>query len=80
MDHGASYFTVRDADFTEAVNSLIDRGIVRPWTDTFHVYSEGAMYGVLRPLFCCDGVALPVCTWIDNLFCWSEGASPGARR
>ena len=23
-DHGASYFTVRDADFTEAVNSLID--------------------------------------------------------
>ena len=43
VDHGASYFTVRDVDFTEAVNSLIDRGIVRPWTDTFHVYSEGAM-------------------------------------
>ena len=46
VDHGASYFTVRDADFTEVVNSLIDRGIVRPWTDTFHVHSEGAMSGV----------------------------------
>ena len=46
VDHGASYFTVRDADFTAVVNSLIDRGIVRPWTDTFHVHSEGAMTGV----------------------------------
>ena len=46
VDHGASYFTVRDADFTKVVNSLIDRGVVRPWTDTFHVYSEGAMSGV----------------------------------
>ena len=46
VDHGASYFTVRDADFTEVVNSLIDRGIVRPWTDTFHVYSEGAVSSV----------------------------------
>jgi predicted NAD/FAD-dependent oxidoreductase len=44
VDVGASYFTVHDAGFGELVGDWIDRGLVRPWTDTFHI-ADGA--GVL---------------------------------
>lgn len=44
VDVGASYFTVDDARFGELVGDWIDRGLVRPWTDTFHI-ADGA--GVL---------------------------------
>lgn len=40
VDVGASYLTVDDAGFGRVVGDWIDRGLVRPWTDTFHV-AEG---------------------------------------
>lgn len=46
VDYGASYFTVSDPDFRDLVDSMVQAGIVRPWTDTFHVHTEGAMAGV----------------------------------
>jgi renalase len=41
VDTGASYFTVSDARFEEVVRSWRHRGLARPWTDTFEVYSDG---------------------------------------
>jgi len=46
VDYGASYFTVSDPDFRAVVESMVAAGVVRPWTDTFHVHNEGAMAGV----------------------------------
>lgn len=46
VDYGASYFTARDADFLAVVDAMMQAGVVRPWTDTFHVHTEGAMAGV----------------------------------
>jgi predicted NAD/FAD-dependent oxidoreductase len=46
VDYGASYFTVSDPDFRVVVEELVAAGIVRPWTDTFHVHTEGTMAGV----------------------------------
>lgn len=46
VDYGASYFTVSDPDFRSVVETMVGAGIVRPWTDTFHVHTEGAMAGV----------------------------------
>ncbi|MGA0208742.1 MAG: NAD(P)/FAD-dependent oxidoreductase [Candidatus Nanopelagicales bacterium] len=46
VDYGASYFTVSDPDFRSVVDSMVELGIVRHWTDTFHVHTEGAMAGV----------------------------------
>ena len=46
VDYGASYFTARDPDFIAVVESMVEAGVVRPWTDTFHVHNEGVMSGV----------------------------------
>lgn len=46
VDYGASYFTARDPDFVAVVEEMVTVGVVRPWTDTFHVHAEGAMAGV----------------------------------
>lgn len=46
VDYGASYFTVSDPDFRSVVEEMITAGVVRPWTDTFHVHTEGTMAGV----------------------------------
>jgi len=46
VDYGASYFTVSDPDFRTVIEGLVDRGVVRPWTDSFHVHNEGVMVGV----------------------------------
>ncbi len=46
VDYGASYFTVSDPDFRAVVESMVDVGVVRAWTDTFHVHNEGSMVGV----------------------------------
>lgn len=46
VDYGASYFTVSDPDFRSVVDSMVRAGVVRPWTDSFHVHTEGAMVGV----------------------------------
>ena len=37
VDIGASYFTVSDDAFAERVDELISQGVVRAWTDGFHV-------------------------------------------
>lgn len=44
-DIGASYFTARDPAFVAAVEPLVATGVVRPWTDAFHVWQDGAMAG-----------------------------------
>jgi len=44
-DIGASYFTAREPSFVAAVDALVAAGVVRPWTDTFHVWQDGAMAG-----------------------------------
>ena len=46
VDYGASYFTVSHPDFRTVVEEMITADVVRPWTDTFHVYTEGTMVGV----------------------------------
>jgi len=40
VDTGASYFTVRDEGFSAVVDDWRERGLVRSWTDTFHL-SDG---------------------------------------
>ncbi|WP_299576024.1 FAD-dependent oxidoreductase [uncultured Williamsia sp.] len=39
VDTGAGYFTVRDSGFQAVVDDWHDRGLTRPWTDTFGVLS-----------------------------------------
>jgi predicted NAD/FAD-dependent oxidoreductase len=45
-DIGASYFTVQDPQFAVVVNSWIETGIAREWTDTFHVATPAGISGV----------------------------------
>ncbi len=42
VDVGAAYFTVDDPGFGKVVGDWIDRGVARPWTDTFHI-ADGTM-------------------------------------
>lgn len=37
VDVGASYFTVRAAEFSIVAEGWLARGLARPWTDTFHI-------------------------------------------
>ena len=46
VDIGASYFTAADPDFVAVVDDLVDRGVVRPWTDAFHVAGPSGIEGV----------------------------------
>ena len=46
VDIGASYFTVADDDFRAVVTRLEAAGVVRPWTDTFHVADPSGIEGV----------------------------------
>ncbi len=39
VDIGASYFTTRSDELTAVVEDWRDRGLARPWTDTFSVWS-----------------------------------------
>ncbi len=45
VDVGASYFTVDDSGFGRVVGDWIDRGVVRPWTDTFHIADGSGLLG-----------------------------------
>lgn len=45
VDVGASYFTAHDPGFLEVVEGLIDRGVARRWTDTFHVADPRGVIG-----------------------------------
>lgn len=42
VDTGASYFTVSDGRFDQVVRDWRQRGLARPWTDTFEVYDHRA--------------------------------------
>lgn len=46
VDVGAAYFTVDDPGFGEVVGDWIDRGLVRPWTDTFHLADGTQILGI----------------------------------
>jgi predicted NAD/FAD-dependent oxidoreductase len=46
VDIGASYFTAADPGFAAVVHALIARGVVRPWTDSFHVAGPAGIEGV----------------------------------
>ncbi len=37
VDVGASYFTVRAAEFSSLADGWLKRGLAWPWTDTFHI-------------------------------------------
>lgn len=42
VDLGAAYFTAKEPGFVELVEEFRERGLVRPWTDTFDVFgAEG---------------------------------------
>ena len=45
VDVGAAYFTVDDPGFGQVVGDWIDRGVVRPWTDTFHLADGTSVIG-----------------------------------
>lgn len=46
VDIGASYFTVSDPDFAVAVSRLESAGVIRAWTDGFHVAGPSGIEGV----------------------------------
>ena len=46
VDIGASYFTASDPEFIDAVERLIARGVVQPWTTSFHVAGPEGIIGV----------------------------------
>jgi renalase len=43
VDTGASYFTVSDPAFEQVVQDWQERGLARPWTDTFSVAGDGEL-------------------------------------
>lgn len=45
VDTGASYFTVRDEGFAAVVEDWQRRGLVREWTDTFHLSDGEGLVG-----------------------------------
>lgn len=50
VDTGASYFTVSDPVFEAVVEDWRDRGLARPWTDTFAVAEDGELTDKSGPL------------------------------
>lgn len=46
VDIGASYFTAADPAFVAVVADLVERAVVRPWTDSFHVAGPTGIEGV----------------------------------
>jgi renalase len=46
VDIGASYFTASDPAFIDAVEQLIAREVVQPWTTSFHVAGPDGIVGV----------------------------------
>jgi renalase len=48
VDTGASYFTASDPAFEAVVEDWRDRGLARPWTDTFDVVGSEATSGPMR--------------------------------
>ena len=50
VDTGASYFTVSEPAFEAVVDDWRDRGLARPWTDTFAVAEAGQLSGKSGPV------------------------------
>lgn len=46
VDIGASYFTAQHESFVPLIDTLVSEGVVRPWTDSFHVASSAGIDGV----------------------------------
>lgn len=46
VDIGASYFTVSDPQFAAVIERLRSDGVVRPWTDGFHIAGPAGIEGV----------------------------------
>lgn len=46
VDVGASYLTARDPAFRAVIDDLVDRRVLRPWTDAFHVADARGLVGV----------------------------------
>jgi renalase len=46
VDIGASYFTAREPEFVAQVDQWTAAGVVRPWTDSFHVAGAEGIEGV----------------------------------
>ncbi len=46
VDMGASYFTAADPDFRALVDEMTAAGLVRAWTDAFHVAGSDGIEGV----------------------------------
>ena len=46
VDIGASYFTAQHERFRSLIERLVGLGVVRAWTDTFHVASSEGILGV----------------------------------
>jgi len=46
VDIGASYFTAREPEFVAQVDQWTAAGVVRPWTDSFHVAGPEGIEGV----------------------------------
>ena len=47
VDIGASYFTVSDPQFAAEISRLESAGVVRPWTDGFHIAGSTGIEGVV---------------------------------
>lgn len=47
VDVGASYLTAAEPEFVDLVASWEARGLVRPWTDSFHVAAPSGLHGVV---------------------------------
>ena len=45
VDLGGSYLTAREPAFAAIVDGWGERGLVRPWTDTFHIARHGQVTG-----------------------------------
>ena len=45
VDIGAQYFTAREPDFVDLVEGWQRAGLVRPWTDTFHLAGPDGLAG-----------------------------------
>lgn len=50
VDIGASYFTAADPAFEAVVRSWAERGLARPWTNTFGVYEQGQVRASTGPM------------------------------
>lgn len=46
VDIGASYFTVSDLPFEDRIDGLLGDGVVRPWTNAFHVAEPDGLVGI----------------------------------